>query len=242
MLYYLRLIVLIPLILFLGFMGFLLCLFSPFNPRIMIFISRIISHISLFILNIKVEIRGRNNLDKNTPCIIISNHQSNLDVVFGGLIAPLKTVSLGKKEIRRIPIYGMFYWLSGNILIDRSKKLKAVEIMDNAVTKALKKGISIWILPEGTRSYSRGLLPFKRGAFRTVIHAQVPLIPVVMSPQHTTLDLKKFRPGRVIVEILEPIMPQEMSLENDKELTRRCEELFAKRLPELEKEVNPHTL
>ncbi len=141
MIYYFRLIILIPLVLIFGFLGFIFCLFSPFNPRIMMLISRIIGHLTSFVFNIKIEIRGREILQKNTPCIIISNHQSNLDVVVGGLFAPWKTVSLGKKEIRRIPIYGMFYWLSGNILIDRSKKLEAANILDKDVQKFLVQSI-----------------------------------------------------------------------------------------------------
>ena len=237
MLYWSRLAILLPLVMIFGFFGFLLSLISPFNPKVMMLISRIIGWLTFKIFNIDIEIRGKENIEKNLPCIFISNHQSNLDIVIGGLVAPWKTVSLGKKEIRRIPIYGMFYWLSGNILIDRSKKLEAATILDHDVKKALQKGISVWILPEGTRSYNRGLLPFKRGAFRTVINAQVPLVPLVLSPQHSTLNFNKWKSGKVIVEIIDAIDTRNLSLENDRELTKKAHQLFEERLPILEKEL-----
>ncbi len=237
MLYSIRLAILLPLVMVFGFLGFILSLISPFNPKVMMLISRIIGWFTFKIFNIELEIRGRENIEKNLPCILISNHQSNLDIVIGGLVAPWKTVSLGKKEIRRIPIYGMFYWLSGNILIDRSKKLEAASILDHDVKKALQKGISVWILPEGTRSYDRGLLPFKRGAFRTVINAQVPLVPVVLSPQHSTLNFRKWKSGKVIVEILPALETKNLTLENDRELTKKAHQLFAEKIPLLEKEL-----
>ena len=75
------------------------------------------------------------------------------------------TVSLGKRSLVYIPLFGWLYWLSGNILIDRKNKSKARDTLGVAIKKIIERRISVWVFPEGTRSYSEGLLPFKTGAF-----------------------------------------------------------------------------
>jgi 1-acyl-sn-glycerol-3-phosphate acyltransferase len=68
--------------------------------------------------------------------------------------------------------------------------------------KIREKKLSIWLFPEGTRSYGRGLLPFKSGAFRTAAKAEVPIIPVCASNTHKTIDLNRWDNGKMIVEFL----------------------------------------
>lgn len=82
-------------------------------------------------------------MKENHPCVIISNHQDNLDIFAGALALPDRTVSIGKRSIIWIPFFGLYYWLSGNILIDRKNKRSAFETMDVAVPKLLEKIISL---------------------------------------------------------------------------------------------------
>ena len=74
-------------------------------------------------------------------------------------------MSIGKKSILWMPLFGQIYWLSGNILIDRANRARAFETLAQTAVKIKEKCLSIWIFPEGTRSRGRGLLPFKAGAF-----------------------------------------------------------------------------
>ena len=135
MLYYIRFALIGLVVGVMGFIGFLLSLLSPFNSNILISISWVISRISFWILNTRVEIEDRDMLWDSHPSIYISNHQTILDILVGGYLAPFGAVSLAKKSVAKIPIWGWFYWLSGNILIDRKNKEEAKEILDKACEK-----------------------------------------------------------------------------------------------------------
>ena len=75
---------------------------------------------ALKIAGIKVETQGLENLD-NQPCIYTLNHQSNFDMAIFGAQYPKNTVIIGKKEIKWLPVFGLLYVATGNIMIDRKK-------------------------------------------------------------------------------------------------------------------------
>lgn len=186
--------------------GFLLSLFRPFNPSILKPVGRFFGAIGLFFLGIKTSIEGEEILNKNRPAIIISNHQDNIDVFVIGANYPHKTVTIGKNVLKWIPFFGQFYWLAGNILIDRSNKRKALQSMNKAARKITKSNTSVWIFPEGTRSQGRGLLDFKKGAYHLAIAGQIPIIPVSISSFHKNLDLNSFNKGEVLIKVHNPIV------------------------------------
>jgi len=157
------------------------------------------------ILRIELELRNKEILDSVSPAVIISNHQDNLDIFPGVYALPERTVTIGKKSILYIPFFGLFFWLSGNILIDRKNKKRAFETMDTAANAIKDKKISVWIMPEGTRSKGRGVLPFKKGAFVTAIKAQVPIVPIAISSYTKHLKIGKWNSGKIIVQVLPPI-------------------------------------
>ncbi len=144
-------------------------------------------------------------MDDNRPCVFISNHQHNLDIFPGAMALPERTVSIGKKSIIFIPFFGLYYWLSGNILIDRANKRRAFETMDTAAKTIKEKNISVWIMPEGTRSKGRGLLPFKKGPFVTAIKAGVPIVPIAWSNYVKQINLNRWHAGTIIMQVLDPI-------------------------------------
>src|SRR5690606_14985900 len=93
------------------------------------------------------------------------------------------TVIIAKKEVRRYPVLGWLYAVTGNALIDRSNTRSAIRTLRRLERRMLRQGISVWIFPEGTWGREPGrLLPFKQGAFRMAISTGVPLVPVVVSP------------------------------------------------------------
>ena len=110
-----------------------------------------------------------------------------------------------KKALRFIPFFGQLYWLSGNILIDRKNKSKAKGTIDNAASKIKRDKISVWMFPEGTRSYGRGLLPFKTGAFHTAMQADVEVVPICMSTTTNRIKLNRWSNSTVYVEIMDPV-------------------------------------
>jgi 1-acyl-sn-glycerol-3-phosphate acyltransferase len=101
------------------------------------------------------------------------------------------------------------YWLSGNILIDRKNGKKASSTLELSAQKIQEKQLSIWMFPEGTRSYGKGILPFKTGAFRLAQQANVPVVMITASDLHNKIKLNRWNNGEVIVEMSDPVLLDE---------------------------------
>jgi len=182
--------------------GILLCLFRPFNPDNTRLCGRLFSIGGLKLLGLKVHIEGLEHLQSMSPSIVIANHQDNLDLFIHGGIIPKRCVSVGKKSLRYLPLFGQVYWLAGNIMIDRKKSKASIDAMTET-TEALKhRQTSIWVFPEGTRNHGKNLLPFKKGAFHMAKQADAPIIPICTSayPQH--IKLNKWHAGNIYIRIL----------------------------------------
>lgn len=153
-----------------------------------------------------------------------------------GTFVPKKTVSVGKKIIRWFPFFGQIYWLSGNILIDRKRKKKALGAMKQAGDKMMERGIKVWIMPEGTRSKGRGLLPFKKGAFHLAKQTNLPVIPVVLSHYANRIDLNSFKKTPILAKVCPPIDSKEF--DSPEALKNHCQALFEKELVELDRLID----
>jgi 1-acyl-sn-glycerol-3-phosphate acyltransferase len=217
--------------------GLVFCLFRPFHPDNLRMIGRLFGWIAAPLMGISFELRGREILENNRPMVMLAPHQNNLDLIIGGLGVPKRTVSLGKVQLLQIPIFGWFYWLSGNILINRSNKRKAKSSMEKVTQNIQGKNISIWIMPEGTRSRGRGLLPFKNGAFRTAIDAQVPIIPVAFNTYHHSIDLNKVKAGKIVGQVLEPISTKGLSKADAPKLAKEAWEKMKVEIDKLDQEM-----
>ncbi|OOF70312.1 1-acylglycerol-3-phosphate O-acyltransferase [Rodentibacter caecimuris] len=172
-----------------------------------------------------------------TRCIYIGNHQNNYDMVTISYMVQSRTVSVGKKSLIWIPFFGLVYWVTGNILIDRDNRSKAHGTMSELARRINDDNLSIWMFPEGTRSRGRGLLPFKTGAFHAAIAAGVPIVPVVCSTTHNKINLNRLNNGKVICEMLAPIEVSSYSKENVRELAEYCHQIMEKRIAELDEEI-----
>ncbi|MGB5122206.1 MAG: 1-acylglycerol-3-phosphate O-acyltransferase, partial [Vibrio fluvialis] len=147
-----------------------------------------------------------------------------------------KVVTVGKKSLAWMPLFGQLYWLTGNILIDRANKTKAKGTIDQVVDSMKNSDVSVWMFPEGTRSRGRGLLPFKAGAFHAALGAGVPIIPIVCSSTDK-LRLNRWNNGHIIVEMLPPVSTEGMGKEHVRELSQRCYHDMKAKLQELDDEV-----
>jgi 1-acyl-sn-glycerol-3-phosphate acyltransferase len=157
------------------------------------------------LLGLEVEVRIPDSVKTIGPVVYICNHQNSYDIFTVSGAVQRGTVSVGKKSLKWIPFFGQMYWLTGNILIDRKNKNKAMNTIDMTAKKIREKKLSVWLFPEGTRSYGRGLLPFKTGAFRTAVKAEVPIVPICASNTHKTINLNRWDNGKMIIEFLDPI-------------------------------------
>lgn len=133
-------------------------------------------------------------LDKTRPAVFVGNHQTELDVLMLGCIFPKYCSVTAKSSLKKIPFLGWFMTLSGSIFIDRKNSKDAREAMKGAATQMQTMKQSVYMFPEGTRSYTKEpmLLPFKKGAFHLAVQAQVPIVPVVAANYSHVLYVKDF--------------------------------------------------
>jgi 1-acyl-sn-glycerol-3-phosphate acyltransferase len=228
--------IILAVLLFLAFIfSVVICLFRPMHRDNVHFVARFFGSVAP-VLGIKVIRRVHSASATPQPCIYLANHQNNFDLFTHTSVVPKATVSLGKKSLLWMPLFGQIYWLSGNILIDRKNRHSAFDTMAKTVDKMKNKLLSVWIFPEGTRSRGRGLLPFKVGAFHTAIAAQAPIVPVLASCQNH-INLNRWNNGVVIVEMMAPVATAGLDKNDVKALNAKVHQLMSARLVELNKEA-----
>lgn len=215
--------------------GSIYCLFSPRNPKHVYTFGRLFGKLSM-IFGIKIILRQSEAAKAVETCVYIANHQSNWDLVTLSNAVQPGAVTVGKRSLAYIPIFGTLYWLTGNILIDRNNRSKAMGTIAQVVKKIRDNHISVWLFPEGTRSRGRGILPFKTGAFHAAINAGVFIVPIVCSSTH---QMSAFRGnnGHVIVEIMDPISTEGLGKEDIRALALRSQQIMADKLAQLDAEV-----
>src|SRR6266545_2361280 len=169
-------------------LGSLWLLARPHNRQTLYVFGKVFCRVFVNAMRWRIDVEHRERLEQCRPCVIVANHQSFVDVATFGSIFPRRTVSAGKREIGRIPVFGWFYRLSGNLIIDREHARSARDSLKAAADAIQKEKISVWFMPEGHRNTSGTLLPFKSGAFRLAIAAGVPILPVVAAPLLTVAD------------------------------------------------------
>ena len=158
------------------------------------------------LVGVKLVYRATGIIDPNKTYVCIANHQSTYDLATVSHGAIPGVVTVGKKSLKWIPIFGLIYWLSGNIMIDRKNTSKARDTLSLTADKMRERNLSIWMFPEGTRSRGKGLLPFKTGAFRLAIAEKKDIVPVVCSELNKgKIKLNRWNNGTVIVEMLPPL-------------------------------------
>ncbi len=153
----------------------------------------------------KVSIEGKVHIEKKTY-VVVSNHQSLLDILVAfRIFFPFKWVS--KAEIFKIPFVGWNMTLNRYIKLTRGNKQSIKKMMADC-NKALKDGISVYIFPEGTRSETGILRPFKPGAFLLAHENKVPILPIAINGTTGALPKKSLNfhgKHSIRVRILEEI-------------------------------------
>ena len=162
---------------------------------------------------IRTRVEGLDNVPRNQAVVFCANHQSNVDppVLFNALHRRLHI--LFKAELKRLPLLGRAFQVGGFVPIDRASRDQSMAAIEQ-VAESLRAGNSFLTFPEGTRSKTGALLPFKRGPFLMAIKAQVPVVPVAV--QGGTASMRKgsrvILPTTVTVRIGAPIPTTGMDL------------------------------
>jgi 1-acyl-sn-glycerol-3-phosphate acyltransferase len=141
---------------------------------------------------IRLHVTGREHLLPHETYLVMSNHQSLYDipVLFNVIGSNVRMIT--KEELFRVPIFGKALHAGGFISIDRSNRKAAIRSLDRA-RALLASGTHVWIAPEGTRSKTGKLLPFKKGAFYLALEAGLPILPVTLSGTRNALPAKGLR-------------------------------------------------
>ena len=189
------------------------------------------------LIGLDLEVRGEENLWSHRPAVFIFNHQSKADVVIACSLVRRDIAGVGKKEIRNMPIIGRVMEFGGAVLIDRENSSSAIEAMQPLVDVMRIEGKSVLLAPEGTRTVSPKLNPFKKGAFHLAIQAGAPMIPIVI---HNALDVAPkgdfvFRPATVEVDVLPPVDTSNWTAETINEHVAEVRGMFLEALGQQEK-------
>ncbi len=217
-------------------MGTIATVLGMFDPsgRVAHRIARLWGKLVILSSGIKVTITGMENLLTDRPQIFISNHQGIFDIFSIAAYFPVQLKWIAKKELFRIPFLGWSMRAARYISIDREHKRSAIRSIERSV-RAINKGFSVVIFPEGTRSLDGELLPFKRGSLILINKAGAPIVPVTISGSSMITSPKRFmiKKNNIHIKIDAPIYTESMSKEERKGLLERIKQQIQKNLDDM---------
>ena len=181
---------------------------------------------------IRTRVAGREHLRPGETVVFCCNHQSNIDppILFQALHPRLHV--LFKSELTKLPLLGKAFQVGGFVPIDRRSREQSMAAIEHAAA-SLRNGNSFLTFPEGTRSRTGTLLPFKRGPFLMALKAQVPVVPVAIQGGSASMQKGSpiVRPTTVSVRIGKPVETRGMTVSDREKLAdlvrSRVEELLS---------------
>lgn len=164
---------------------------------------------------VELSVSGMERLPEHEPFVVMSNHQSLYDipVMYQALKRRLRMVA--KKELFQIPLWAQAMRSAGFVELDRARSERAIASL-KAAEQVLGEGTSIWIAPEGTRSRTGRLGPFKKGGFHLALSAGVRILPVTIDGTRDVLTAHGWSVkagAKVRVVASEPVDPRQYGLE-----------------------------
>ena len=186
-------------VLILGPIGMLLAILFKWKSLLYL-LGHMGVRLALFTTGITFRVRGRENVPLDRAAVFCSNHQSNVDppVLFEALHPRMHI--LYKHEIDQIPILARAFRLGGFIPVDRRNREASMRSIENGA-RSIRDGNSFLIFPEGTRSRTEELLPFKKGGIHMAILAQAPIVPVAIRGGRAAMRKGSWLIRPVVVDI-----------------------------------------
>jgi 1-acyl-sn-glycerol-3-phosphate acyltransferase len=178
------------------------------NVKPLYYIATSLGRWGVLLVGVKIEVRGRENLEPGRTYIFLSNHVSNLDPPVLIPVIPGRCSVLVKKELYRVPVLGTGMKIAELVPVDRRDRESAIESVQAAVG-VLRKGLHMLIFPEGTRSCDGRVLPLKKGPFHLAMDSGFPVVPVTILGTYESWPKGRFalRPGTATVIFHPPLDP-----------------------------------
>lgn len=202
---------------------------APFDPGRYI-VGRVFRYIGVIVERLnplwRLRLSGVHIANPRHPYVVVSNHESFADILLISNL-PWEMKWLSKAELFRIPLLGWMMRLAGDVPIRRGFGPSAVEAIEQC-RRILRNHVSVMIFPEGTRSTTGRMLPFKDGAFRLAVEAGVPVLPLVVAGSGTALPKRGWKMGRsdAEVRVLEPVPTEGLTADDVAGLRNRVRKMI----------------
>ncbi len=169
-------------------------------------LSKIWAYIMLAVSFVRTEIKNKAKIVKGQSYVIISNHQSQYDILALVTRLGIQFRWFAKKEVLKIPIFGYALYASRNIFLDRTNTASAIESINKGMDR-LPRGAGVMVFAEGTRSDDGKIHEFKKGGFMAAIIRKIPILPVTVNGSRRILPKGDLvvKPGKIQVVVGDPI-------------------------------------
>ncbi len=177
------------------------------GPALTTALARVWGRPSLWLLGIELEVRGEENLRHPGSRIVVANHQSALDMPIFAAICPTAPLVLAKSELRWVFPFNLMWMALGQRFVDRGDAGAARRSVARLVRALKRRERSVVLSPEGTRSRTGHLGPFKMGAFHMAVETGAPIVPVCFLHPGRLMPPGRWwaEAGRVVIEVHPPI-------------------------------------
>lgn len=166
----------------------------------------------------RVVVEGLENIDRTKAYVVVSNHQAMLDIPLLYTL-PLDFKWVSKREVYRIPVFGWVLWMHGDVAIERGAAKAAMAMLAEGEAY-LRRGVSIIMFPEGTRTKTGRVNRFKEGAVRLARQSGVDILPVVIDGTYDAFGEGGISaPHLFRVRVLPPVTAEEVGAASVRELT-----------------------
>lgn len=175
-------------------------------------LKRFAARLILTVAGVVTEVEGLQfKTFEETSVLLTFSHASNLDGYLVTMTCPVRHYALAKKELFLVPLFSWISLAIGGVPVDRENRDRAVLALQRSTAVAGKEKVCVVIAPEGTRSKSGQLLPFKKGAFHISEQLKCPVVPFVVLGAYDIYPVGTYvnRTGKVFVRYLNPILPEE---------------------------------
>lgn len=166
------------------------------------YLSKVFSSGILFISGVRLKIYGLENIDRNSTYVFVSNHSSQFDITVLQWGVPNRLAMIFKKELSKIPLFGWQLKYGPYIMVDRKSPESGMKSIEESKELMKTKGISVLVFPEGTRSETGELLPFKRGAFHLAAKVGYPIVPVTIIDSNKIMPKGTFKLKRGTIKLI----------------------------------------